>query len=477
MLARLSAVVFVVSLASACSEQGTGADDTGPVAHDGSPAPDGALRPDGGPVDAAAADAGFPDPEYTVARGDCMRLWRVRTTGVPFEYADADANRLDDVGELLVSYAGEFAESRILIRAGQDGRELRSFPVAPPSGIDIPDGYRMSAVVRRVETGPDLSGDGIADLALLTDWFVAPEPSSGTVDPRGERGTAVQVVSGLDGSSLWQRLGASDLAWGGDAGGETLEDLVVGEPRQLVVLEGRTGAMLARLGGPSDLEGFPSEVRVLEPAPLRIAATTQRDTDRVIVALSSGSDAPLWRVEAAGFLEVVGGILDADRDGTGDLITRDFLGTGEGGGMGILARSGASGAALWRASVPVGAEPDHWGAGFAVGDDANGDSLPDVAAGTDHLLTGSTPTAGRPGFFSVFSGSDGSEIARVVHDLDPGTAIPPVLDGAFDGFGADIAAFDDPSERRGSAFAVTHEIVGRGAQHWLTAWSCRAGRE
>lgn len=200
--------------------------------------------------------------------------------------------------------------------SGRDGRLLRQIPTRA-----------LAWAVAR-----DVNGDGQADLAELLDQG---GPSAGMY---------VRVVSGLDGSELWQRgagLADASLAFVGDLDGDGLDELAIGSPH--------------------------------------VASSAGR------VRLHSGRDGSLLREFFGDHAQdrlgaAVTGAGDLDGDGYGDLAAgmTGFDGAGGVDSGAVRAFSGRTGAVI--GTIEGGAPGDQLGARLGGGRDVDGDGIPEVIA-------------------------------------------------------------------------------------------------
>jgi len=433
---------------------------------------DGGHR-DGGHRDGGHRDGGPPEPAYRVLAGDCLLLWLATTPATPAPYRDVDGDGRRDVIT--------FQRDRITLLAGRDGAWLGDVtaPVLPE---------RHDVRIVDVRPVPDVTGDGLEDLAVRQEYFtvMVSDPDGGVVSPppAGTRGHALTLLSGADGALFWQRLHDPSSGVDGqmshtpepapDLDGDGAPEILLGrgsEPLtttpghgQLLVLSGRTGAILASHDAPPEVYGFPGDVFLLESDPPAVAAQARPDhvPDRhVVMGLPLGATTPSWTYADMAFdMSNARATLDMTGDDVPDVIVNHReRSVGENLFGEVVALDGQSGAVLWGTpsrTVFFG----RFGFGLATASDADGDGVGEVAAGT--AQSPPMPTLNAPGLFAILSGADGSYLAEVMHDEFPEDAICD--------FGRDIAAFDDPTDRGGAAVAVTHHHTGRPAL--LTAWSC-----
>jgi len=256
-----------------------------------------------------------------------------------------------------------------------------SLLLAPASAQGIAYQWTLGQGGKSVLSAGDVDGDGKADFAIAREGL-------------GSAFGRVEVRSGGDGSLVWAAHGAN----AGDGFGATLAGL-----------------------GDVDGDGAPD---------LAVAATSVYfgfGPPTYVRALSGVDGSFLWEVQAVTSAEAFGRslarIADVDGDGRDDLIVGS-LGAAQGK---VQVRSGASGALLFDATPPPGANFEFGTCVAALGD-PNGDGVADFGVGDPGFASG-------VGRISRHSGLDGS----VLDLIDP----PPQSPAPFASFGSTFDALGD----------------------------------
>jgi hypothetical protein len=419
---------------------------------------------------------GVDPPGYVVTVGDCELLWE--TTGLdegatrvggPATFRDVDGDGRRDL--LTVRPADD--STTIEMRAGATGAVVDGFSV---------DGSASVLLVM------DLDGDGTDDIVLHAS--TGGEAGGGVVE--GDISCSVSAHSGVDGALLWQRADAdasdcnfaSSAVAGHDLDGDGLADIVAGwpfaaglvpgdPPGRLVVIAASSGDTLAEYDAPIDAVGFGGRLLALgdvdgEPGDeLAVSSFHYPGIGGTAVTVASpGAASDLWTLtdETESMLQL-GAVVDANGDGMGDVVATLRELTFADGTQGLVhAADGATGEMLWQSEPNV--VNGHYGIAIATVGDANGDGSVDVAAGVSHLLP-NIPTYGIAGQFRILASVDGHVVAEVqdVADVDK-----------ISGFGGQLAAIDDPTDRDGAALVVLDGGQGPDENPLgiLSAWSCLA---
>ncbi|MCS6912020.1 MAG: FG-GAP-like repeat-containing protein [Myxococcales bacterium] len=295
--------------------------------------------------------------------------------------------------------------------SGRDGRRFASWEGKGGGGLF---GHTVLA-------GPDIDGDGIADVIAA-----APLMAYGPI----HRGT-IAAYSARSEHHLWHHLGEPnettgwDLALAGDQDGDGVEDLFVGSPgaNRVYALSGATGRVIRRYDAPEPQGNFGWYVARIDDvdgdgiSDLIVGAPGWQEPHRgdpgAAFLYSGGSGRLLRRFlgmrPGVLFGEVVAGLPDLDGDGAPELIvsaTEPRDGAGR-----AFVYSARSGRELFRLGGQH--QGELYGRMLTAIDDLDGDGVGDIAVAAPLAPVGEHERAGR---IEIRSGRSGRSITTLLGD-------------------------------------------------------------
>lgn len=476
MIIRHAPALFLLTFGTGCAADPSSSHDAGspqdaePISgHDADVSPDAQVLDAEPSLDATTPeDDRLPVHGYRVVEGDRVLLWRTDTPGEPVgDFMDLDGDGRRDILEL---WRTRPAPSRLVVRSGRDGQELRRFelPVARSGAVASP------AAAWAV---PDLDGDEIPDLVVrahVDEGLDEDRPVSSE-----DRLEFLFGLSGLDGRRLWELSGAPGSAFTNvqsvadlDADGipdllvTIVPDAVTTERAHVRVMSGHDGSTVLTLAPPIDHAWLLQSAWAIESDPMTLVAGVSEPESVAgrfaLTVWTASSTTPRWsHVEDYGFGAKLGGLIDVNGDGTPDpilVITERPIGASAEVPWGlVMSFDGTSGQLLW-SSESRNVLEGRLGTGFAVAPDLNQDGSSELLAGTSQAQVADSPS-----HFVILDGTTGRYLAEVVYEYF--RTFPEMCR-----FGERLSAFDDPTARGGVGVAVTHWQAGR---QLLAAWSCR----
>jgi hypothetical protein len=354
----------------------------------------------------------------------------------------APAGDVDGDGTEDFAIAGAGAGSnfgRVELRSGQDGGLLWSV-----QGTNAGDGF--GATLARLG---DVDGDGVDDLAVAATTI----PPFGFGPP-----TYVRVLSGIDGSSLWEVAAAAtseslgrSLARIADLDGDGNDDLIVGSAGaaggKVQVRSGASGALVLDAAPPAgahfefgfhvaalgDVDGDGLEdFGVGDPGFNSGAGRISRHSGldgSVLDLLVPPAQGPVPHASFGSTFDALG---DVDGDGVGDLAVGAPLG-----GIASLPKgmawvlSGASGAVLHAFAPEAGSFLSRFGERVAATEDVDGDGIADVrlCAGSYVFYAGGDLVKSFTAELRTYSGATGALVQSWTGLSSPDVAAVPDANG------------------------------------------------
>ena len=338
---------------------------------------------------------------YSGASGTVIRTLSDPFTSFGISVADAGLVDGDSIPDVMVGVSGAPGGGEARVYSGATGALIHTLTGASDLGL----------FGNAVASLGDLNLDGRADLAVGGPHHIGPNGRTGII----------KVFSGLDGSSMYELIGAeAGAGLFGDFGesmesvadldGDLKRDLLVGAPgaAKAVLLSGVDGSIIRIISG-SINDGFAEDVAEggdLDGDTMTdvlIGAPHHGDT---VTAFSGATGAEILTVEGqTRFGESVGKIGDMDGDTVPDFVVGDSSAVPEGRQVPgrVVVLSGKNGKLIheFEGRVPN----DHFGFSVAATGDLNGDGHSEILVGAPTADPNAISNAGEA---HLFSGADGS---------------------------------------------------------------------